>query len=181
MFARLKSGSSIAKNGVTGVADVADVAGYARKPQQLRQLRPLRPESGKVGKCDFEGVISGVVAPTESDEAEILERAGLCAGSVSAIYLDTWARLNHQRPVKVSEAEWRQALDNGGRFLDRWRGEAALWGWTAGELFDVPRDGQRGGLFWFIAGATVEAFGPDHASLSDGRLFERGTIRGKRC
>ena len=57
--------------GVTSVAGVADVIRYALKPAELRQLRPLRVENGKFGKRDFEGVISGVIAPHEPDEAEI--------------------------------------------------------------------------------------------------------------
>ena len=36
------------------------------------------------------------------------------------VYLDGWARLSHQKPFEVSEAEWRLALDDGGRFLDAW-------------------------------------------------------------
>ena len=41
------------------------------------------------------------------------------------VYLDGWARLSHQKPFEVSEAEWRLALDDGGRFLDAWGSEAA--------------------------------------------------------
>src|SRR5262249_54853855 len=56
---------------------------------------------------------SGTVGTT----AAVEERAGL-ADSAPAIYLDAWARLNHQKPEGVSEAHWRRALDDGGRFLD---------------------------------------------------------------
>ena len=49
-------------------------------------------------------------------------------------------------PVSVSEAEWRLALQDGGRFLDAWGPDAATMRWTAGELFDVPREGRPGGL-----------------------------------
>ena len=31
-------------------------------------------------------------------------------------------------------------------------------GWSAGELFDVPRAGQRGGLVWLLKGERVDAW-----------------------
>ena len=114
-------------------------------------------------------------------EAAIEECAALCADWVPAPYLDKWARLNYQKPSRVSDAQWRRALDDGGRFFDAWGSLAAEWGWNIAELFDVPSHSQFGGLFWFIEGATVEAFGPDHARLSDDRIFDRGTIGGERC
>ena len=98
----------------------------------------------------------------------IEERAGLAADCVPARYLDAWARLNHQKPERVSETEWRVAIDAGGRFLDAWGGEAAELGWTPGELFDV-----RAGLIWRLSGRCVKAFGWDHAWLEDGRIVFR--------
>ena len=98
----------------------------------------------------------------------IEERAGLAADRVPFVYLDAWARLNCQKPASVSETEWRLALDDGGRFLDAWGGEAAEAGWTPGELFDVTA-----GLVWRLAGERVEAIGADHVRLSDGRMIRR--------
>ena len=103
------------------------------------------------------------------DPAAIEERAGLAADRVPACYLDAWARLNHQEPLGVSENEWRLALDDGGRFLDAWGADAATMRWTAGELFDVPREGRPGGLVWQLKGKRVAALGEDQARLSDGR------------
>jgi hypothetical protein len=100
------------------------------------------------------------------DRTAIEERAGLAADSVPAVYLDAWSRLNHQRRLGVSEAEWRLALDDGGRFLDAWGSEAAELGWTPGELFDV-----RAGLVWRLVGQHVEAIGADHLRLSGGRTI----------
>jgi hypothetical protein len=51
-------------------------------------------------------------------------------------------------------------------------------GWTAGELFDVPRDGRPGGLIWFIQGERIEAFGPQHARTDGGRTFDRLAMKG---
>jgi hypothetical protein len=56
--------------------------------------------------------------PPDDDAAALEERAGLAADRVPPVYLDAWARLNCQKPASVSQAEWRLALDDGGRFLD---------------------------------------------------------------
>ena len=114
---------------------------------------------------------------SELDEAALAEaieeRAGLAADRVQSVYLDAWARLNHQKPFGVSEDEWRLALDDGGRFLDAWGADAATMRWTAGELFDVPREGQAGGLVWQLRGERVSALGEEHAQLTGGRIFKR--------
>ena len=98
----------------------------------------------------------------------IEERAALAADRVPSVYLDGWSRLNHQKPFSVSEGAWRQALDDGGHFLDRWGRDAAARHWTPGELFDVTA-----GLVWRLAGSSVEALGPHRARLSDGRTEGR--------
>ena len=110
---------------------------------------------------------SGTIGTVDAIE----ERAGLTADRVPSVYLDTWARLNCQKPASVSETEWRLALDDGGQFLDAWGSEAADMGWTPGELFDVTA-----GLVWRLAGERVEAIGAEHVRLSDGRTIARGSL-----
>src|ERR1700724_672006 len=84
------------------------------------------------------------------------------------------ARLQVQKPVRVSDAEWRQAIDDAGRFLDQWGKLAMELGWTAGELFDVPRIDGTCGLVWFIKGAPMHSLGPEHAVLRGGeRVFDK--------
>ena len=97
----------------------------------------------------------------------------MAASSVPAVYLDAWARLNHQKPIAISESEWRQAIDDGGLFLDNRGEEATELQWSAGELFDVPREGAPGGLIWQLKGERVEALGEDHVCLGDGRMVGR--------
>ena len=95
-------------------------------------------------------------------------------GGVPAAYADAWARPQIQKPMRVSDAEWRQAIGYAGRFLDARASPALEFGWTGGELFDVPRDGKPGGLVWFQKGQTVRSFGPEHAVLGNGtRVFDR--------
>lgn len=119
--------------------------------------------TGTVGTLGTAGTV-GTVGTADAIE----ERAGLAADGVPAVYLDAWARLNHQQPFDVSEAEWRQALDDGGRFLDGWGHDAAALGWRPGDLFDVTA-----GLVWRLDGERVGALGPGHVRLSDGRTIEK--------
>jgi hypothetical protein len=165
---RTMRGEAIAETGVTGVSGVTGRTGLRLKPPQLRQLRPLRLERDDGRKSAKEGVTSPVTAPIAPDFDAIEERAALAADCVPACYLDAWARLQCQKPASVSEAEWRLALDDGGLFLDAWGNDAADMRWTPGELFDVTA-----GLVFRLAGAVVEALGPDHMRLDDGRTLNR--------
>jgi hypothetical protein len=144
------------------------------QPNSLRLQRyAVTVQKRDVGERRAENV-GAILAGAGPDVAEIDERAGIASDSVPALYLDTWARLNCQKPASVSEAEWRLALDDGGRFLDAWGEDAAALGWTPDELFDVPREGRPGGLVWRLAGERVEALGADHVRLGNGRRIMRG-------
>ena len=125
------------------------------QPKSLR-LRHYTVTAQKqdVGERQAEGV-GAILDSAGPDVAEIDERAGIASDSVPALYLDTWARLNCQKPASVSEAEWRLALDEAGRFLDAWGEDAAAMQWSAGELFDVPRAGRPRGLVWQLKGARA--------------------------
>jgi hypothetical protein len=71
----------------------------------------------------------------EPDETELEKRKGMAIDGVPEPYLDAWARLQVQKPVRVSDAEWRQAIDDAGRFLAQWGSLALKFAWEAGELF----------------------------------------------
>jgi hypothetical protein len=110
-----------------------------RRPPDRQNLnaensgKHLPHELSKLSKPPF-----GINSQPEPDEVEIEER-------VPEPYLDGWARLQCQKPMRVADAEWPLAIDDAGRFLDQ-RGSLAMeLGWAAGELFDVPRDGRQGG------------------------------------
>jgi hypothetical protein len=171
-------GQTIQRTPATAVTSVTRQSGYRSKSPGLHALQRLQVKNSKLEKAVFQPATKPATILPETIEYAISERAALCAGCVPAVYLDAWARLNHQKPLRMADVEWRLALDDGGRLLDRWGSEAALWGWTAGDLFDVPRDGQEGGLIWFLAGERVEAFGPDHAVAQSGRVFDRLAISG---
>ncbi len=166
-------GASIPKSGVTGVTGVAGVPATCSKSLKLHRLRPLRLKNDKLANNVSEGVVEPVAAVVAPHEAEIEERKGLAMGNVPESYLDAWARLQVQRPFRVDEARWRQTIDDGGRFLDRWGNLASEFGWMPGNLFDVPGDGKTGGLVWWLEGAAVRSLGLEHAIAAGGRVFDR--------
>ncbi len=67
----------------------------------------------------------------------------------------------------------KTAINDTGLFLDARGKQAEGLGWTAGDLFDVPRDGRPGALVWFCAGEPVRALGPEHAVTTSGRVFAK--------
>jgi len=52
-------------------------------------------------------------------------------------YLAAWGQFQCQCPDSVTEQTWRQAIDDAGRFLDKWGKLADSFGWTPGDLFYV--------------------------------------------
>jgi hypothetical protein len=169
-------GEAVAETGVTGVSGVTPTPAIRLKPQQLRQLRPLRLENANGEKGAREGVFSPVVPPIAPDFDAIEERAALAADCVPVRYLDTWAQLQCQWPLSVADAELRLAINDAGQFLDAWGADAVAMGWSAGALFDVPREGRPGGLVWQLKRERVEAVDEAGARVGDGRTIRRGEI-----
>jgi hypothetical protein len=130
------------------------------KTSSVTPVTPVTPNFEEGGNANSEGEAAADRTRPDDAGTAIEERAGLAADRVSPVYLDAWARLNHQKPFDVTEAQWRQAVGDGGLFLDARGSEAAETGWTPGELFDVTA-----GLIWLLAGASVVAIGADHAPL----------------
>jgi hypothetical protein len=116
---------------------------------------PLSAKSAKSAPGD---------APPNPDPVEINERGGMATDKVPDSYLDAWARFQSQCPAVVIEERWRQAVADAGRFLNQWGKLADSFGWSSGDLFDVPRDGAMG-LAWWLKGRTVSALGPEHACV----------------
>ena len=130
-----------------------------RGPQAaVNRFRPMIGES-KSALLEF-------LAPAP-DAAAIDERAALAAECVPAVYLDVWARIQVVRPVWAGADEWPGLIDAAGRFLDQWGAMAAGFGWTPEDLFG------REGLIRAPGGETVRALGPEQATLTDGRTYER--------
>jgi hypothetical protein len=100
----------------------------------------------------------------EEAQAAVAGRDGMAADRVPECYLDAWVRFKLQCPGGISEELWRQAIDDAGRFLNQWGKLADSFGWSPGDLFDVPRDGATG-FVWWLKGRTVSALGPENASV----------------
>jgi len=138
------------------------------KTPRVTPATPATPKNDGRGNENEENATADAGALLDAIE----ERAGLAADRVPAAYLDAWARLDHQKPFDVTEAQWWQAVHDGGRFLDARGSEAAEAEWTPSELFDVTA-----GLVWRLAGASVDAIGADHVHLSDGRMIRRAAVK----
>ena len=97
----------------------------------------------------------GTPAGTLPDAFDVAERAAIAIedGRVPPAYADAWAAFQTRKPGHVSEAEWFQAVDDAGRFLDEWAGLALDFGWRQSDIFGPD------GLAWFCAGERVRALG----------------------
>ena len=129
-------------------------------------------EKLRIHKAEIVAVLQE--APPNPEEAQVWleERKGMAMGKVPERYLDAWARFQLQCPGGVSEERWHQAIDDAGRFLDQWGKLADCFGWSPGDLFDVPRDGAIG-LAWWLEGRTVSALGPEHACVGQPELCRK--------
>ncbi len=148
-----------------------------RLPDEPSKGSKARLELSKGPFEPFEGRRGSSFSRNDGSEADIEERAALAAGDVPGVYLDAWARLQCQKPLRMPDDEWQQAIDDGGRFIDQWADLAVEFGWTVNDLFDVPRDAWPGGLIWFFHGELLRALGPYHAVTTSGRVFDRMSLR----
>ena len=128
--------------------------------------------TGKSENAVLEGPVDAKPQPVET---ELEERKGMAMTSVPGPYLDTWARLQCQRPFGASDQEWRQVIDDAGRFLDEWGESAVEFGWTPGDIFDEPNDSGKCGQAWFLNGEAVRSLEPDGAFMESGRVFDKLT------
>jgi hypothetical protein len=118
---------SIPKTGVAGVTGVAWVSATCAKSLTLQWLRQLRLENDELANDVVRGVVRHVAVLNDPDqteraaigiaEIEVNERMGMAADCVPKPYLDAWARLQCQKPMRVSDEEWRHAIDDAWQVL----------------------------------------------------------------
>jgi hypothetical protein len=86
--------------------------------------------------------------------------------------------LDSRCPDHIEHDRWRQAIEDGGRFLANWGAQAAALGWTARDLFGLhaPPDGphqryrrlsryDETGLIWLLNGREVTALTTNSAAI----------------
>jgi hypothetical protein len=97
---------------------------------------------------------------------------------VPPAYAPTLAALECRCPDHIDTADWRQAVEDGRRFLAQWGEQAAALGWTARDLFGLhsipekPAPNYRRlsrydetGLIWLLHGMPVKALTATTAAI----------------
>jgi hypothetical protein len=74
------------------------------------------------------------------------------------------------QPQGVDEFRWREALNDGRRFLETWGSQAANFGWTSDDLFGLHPTAPLArydamGLVWLLRGRTVERLTATEAAI----------------
>jgi hypothetical protein len=102
------------------------------------------------------------VAPDYEERAAFLEYDG----GLPRPWAEAMARLECQEWPASEDARWRQAIDDAGLFLDRWREPAERLGWRPGDMLDVQT-----GIIWHVEGGTIDAIAREHVIVCgrDGR------------
>jgi hypothetical protein len=96
------------------------------------------------------------------------EQGSFARNTAQAGYACRWNGLRFKGgSPHSSEAGWRRAVNDAGRFLDQWAALALGFGWQACDIFGPD------GLSWFCDGELVRALGPDNAITASGRIFIR--------
>jgi hypothetical protein len=88
--------------------------------------------------------------------------------------------LERHRPDYVEANHWRQAVEDGRRFLGKWDEQAAALGWTADDLFGLrtppaqPHPSydrlaryDQMGLIWLLCGRSVVALTETSAAIEN--------------
>lgn len=113
------------------------------------------------------------VADAEDRNATFEERAAIVEydGGVPREWAEGFARLDLAMPPSGFDQErWRQLIDDGGRFIDRWAQTAAACGWSATDIFGLQPSAPAArydgmGLVALIGGGEVVAVRNDSATI----------------
>jgi hypothetical protein len=105
-----------------------------------------------------------------------LHRMG--SADMLGVYTHDFRELERRCPDHIGIAEWHQAVEDGRRFLVRWRRPAEALGWDARDLFGLPPPSDKlvagydrlsrvelVGLIWLLRGRPVVALTATGAAI----------------
>ena len=106
---RLRSVTAVSspKRPVTTSTPVTRIPVTASMPLKLLRLPELLVSNSKAPKRISGPVTSPVTVAPEPDVVELEERKAMATDGVLELYLDAWGRLQCQKPIWVSDADWR--------------------------------------------------------------------------
>jgi hypothetical protein len=140
-------------------------------PEKQRVTGVTAVTSTKSGTSRLQTLVTLVTdkpTPEEDKRTQLLEREAFSAveGGIHPTFVAGFAKLQMSQPDGKTEAQWHQAINDAGLFLDSFGAKAAAFGWSPGDVFSAH------GLAWALKGATVMDISTTGASLSDGRTFD---------
>jgi hypothetical protein len=181
MGARLTARSLLKKAselGVTLVAVDGRIKGRGARPDPAFLAELLAHEPEIVALLRQEICTARTVA-TVATVATVLEATAPALAGIPEHYRQALARFKVQQPISVTRFRHNQAVNAAEMFITRWGRLADKFGWTAGDIFDWPRDGIHGaGLAWWLGAEIVRSLGPEHAVTEQDRVFDRMTRAG---
>lgn len=144
----------------------------ARSAMVPGEARQQHTAEQSLAELETTGTI-GTTGASHARDDWFEERAAIVEDGAGVLrsWAESFARLDiAERPPKFSEPAWRQLIDDGGQFLDRWANEAARLGWNALDVFGVDPAAPSTtyevmGLVPLIRGGDVVAIGSDRATI----------------
>jgi hypothetical protein len=120
----------------------------------------------------FTTVTTGTTVTTDVEDATN-ERAaiGEFDAGIPRAWAEGFARLDRQQPLAgYSDSQWRQIIDDSGRFLDSWGPKAAGLVWTVADVFGLDPRSPRNrydamGLVFLIGGGQITALDERSATI----------------
>jgi hypothetical protein len=141
-------------------------------------VTPVTPVT-YLNKSQATHYVSAAAAPF--DVYDLDERAAIAIydAGIPEAYAGAFAQLQIAQPIGISLPQWLRAVDDAGRFLDRWGHVAEQLQWSAEDLFKRPAPTAKTpaldlgtlGLCWVIDGRNVVALDAYSATIGDRRMF----------
>jgi hypothetical protein len=159
------------------MAETADLKSLARhiiERDRARDTGRDRPSRDR---------LAAEVASRQHFEAVSLSRSPKGRDTETVVpepYAVTMAALEQRCPDYIDTADWQKAIEDGRRFVGLWGEQTARLGWTARDLFGLPRIPEKPapnyrrlsrydetGLIWLLKGRPVVALTEATAAIEN--------------